>query len=156
MKFFTRAWASGQRTSSPAGRIPAAYFQHLETLHLPPQPRALAALNLHDAHLLDVAYLAPTHTLHLRLRRGDLRAGYTTALVTFTAVVIAQGDLATLFQSRRPAAVEILYDEVDRLGVSAFEYRLLLHPVGEVAFQFNDVALAQHPVTSRNAPELNP
>lgn len=66
-------------------------------------------------------------------------------------MTIPPAHAAALVEARRPAGFEILYDEVDRAGAGAFEYRLLLDPAGEVAFQFRDVAVVRRAVADRQA-----
>jgi hypothetical protein len=151
LKFFTRGWAHGAMTDEDAEAIAPAYRLHLEAIDLPQAVQDLATLNPHDAYILDVEHEPQISLLRLRLRCGDLQAGYFDALLCFSGVTIAPAHAATLAEARRPAKIEILYDEVDRAESGAFEYRLLLHPVGEAAFQFKDVEIARIPVADRRA-----
>jgi hypothetical protein len=57
-----------------------------------------------------------------------------------------------LIKASRPAKFEVLYDEVDRSSADLFDYRLLLHPVFEIAFQFTDIDIARQPVMDRRTP----
>jgi hypothetical protein len=147
MKFFTRNWLGGDMSDEQANAIAPAYRRHLETLDLPQPLRDLVALNPHDARILGVDHDPSANTLTVRLRGGDLQAGYFDARLHFAGVSIRPADAAALAR----AGVEILYDEVDRPAPGGYEYRLLLHPTGEVAFHFNNVAIARHPVTDRRA-----
>ncbi len=151
MKFFTREWLCGDMTDEQAGEIAAAYWRHIDKLDLPEPVRELAHLNPHDAYILDVEHEAAGRVLRLRLRCGDLPMGYFDALLSFSGVTIPSAHLARLVEARRPAEFEILYDEVDRADAGRFEYRLLLHPVGEVAILFEDAAIAKRPVAGRQA-----
>jgi hypothetical protein len=150
MKFFTRQWANNDMTEEETETIPAAYFRHLEAIDLPRPVLDLASINPHDAYVLEVEYTSSDRTLHLLLRCGDLQAGYFDALLNFSNAEIEPPDLASLINARRPAKFEILYDEVDRVDKTMFEYRLLLHPVGEVTIRFQNVAIDRRPVADRS------
>jgi hypothetical protein len=149
LKFFTPAWVHADMTDAEAGEVSRAYGRHVEGLNLPKPVRDLANLNPHDAYILDVGHLPDARELHLRLRCGDLQVGYFDALLDFSGAAIRPDDVTVLLEARRPAAFEVLYDELDRAGIEDFEYRLLLHPVGEVAIVFRDVAVTQHRVSGR-------
>jgi len=151
LKFFTRGWIHGDMTDEEAAAVTPAYARHLEAIDLPQPVRDLAGLNPHDAYVLDVDHEPSASTLRLRLRCGDLQTGYFDTFVHFTGVTIHPVHLAVLVGARRPAEFEILYDEVDRVGAAAFEYALLFDPVGEVTFQFGDVALVRRRVADRRA-----
>jgi hypothetical protein len=138
-------------TEEEADAVAPAYRQHLEAIDLPQSVRDLASLNPHDAHILDVEQVPADDTLRLRLRCGDLQAGYFDVSVEFRGVTIRPANLQALLEARRPAEFEILYDEVDRVGGGAFEYRLLIHPVGEVTFQFRDAAVVRRKVADRQS-----
>jgi hypothetical protein len=132
--------------------VPPAYQRHLQTLDLPRAVRDLAFLNPHDAYILDVEYDPSAHLLRLRLRCGDLQVGYFDAVLDFSGVIIHPDHLARLIEASRPAKFEVLYDEVDRSSADLFDYRLLLHPVFEIAFQFTDIDIARQPVMDRRTP----
>jgi hypothetical protein len=151
LKFFTRGWVNGDTTGEAADAVVPAYSRHLDGLALPQPVMDLASLNPHDAHVLDVEHEPVSRTLRLRLRCGDLQSGYSDVSLTFSGAMLRAADAATLARARRPADFEILYDEVDRADAGAFEYRLLLHPVGEVAFRFSDVTVVRKPVADRRA-----
>ena len=151
MKFFTRDWADGDMTDAEADAVAPAYWHHVGALDLPTPVRALADLNTHDASVLDVALHPAANTLRLRLRCGDQQTGYFDAMLTFTGATIRPADAATLERARRPANVEVLYDEVDRADGRTFEYRLLLYPAGEVSIRFTDVAILRKPAVDRRA-----
>jgi hypothetical protein len=148
MKFFTRGWVDGDMTDEEADAVVRSYWRQIEALNLPPSVRDLADLNPHDAYILDVEHEPRSQTLRLRLRCGDLEIGYFDAVLDFSDVRIEAAHLALLVESRRPEA-EVLYDEVDRVDGRVFEYRLLLHPEGEVAMRFGDVAVTRLPVAER-------
>ncbi len=151
MKFFTRGWVHGDMSDDEAEAVVPAYRQHLETIGLSPPARELASLNPHDAHIMDVVHEPSVGTLRIRLRCGDLQTGYFDALLDFAAVTIRPTHVTALVEASRLAEFEILYDEVDRVDVDTFEYRLMLDPVGEVAWGFKDVRIARCRVIDRKA-----
>jgi hypothetical protein len=150
MKFFTRAWANGEMTDDQFEAVREAYWQYVATLQLPPMIAALSKLNTHDAYVLGVDYQPERSHLTLRLRCGDRQRGYSDVILTFSQVTVDPAALDTLRRSLRPAAVEVLYDEVDRSRKS-FDYRLLLHPDGEVNIQFEQVDITERRVADRQA-----
>ena len=152
MKFFTRGWAHGDMTDEEAEAVAHAYQRHLDALDLPQPVRVLASLNPHDGYILDVEHEASTGALCLRLRCGDLQVGYFDAVLKFSSVKIPPAHLAQLVEARRPACFEILYYEIDRADGDAFEYRILLSPVFEIAFRFREVAVIRQPVADRRTP----
>lgn len=149
MKYFTRGWIHGQTTDEKAAFVTAAYWQHVHGLELPPAVRDLAFLNPHDAYVLDVEHEPQSAQLRLRLRCGDMQVGYFDARMTFRGVTIASAHAEILTKAKRPATAEILYDEVDRSDFGGFEYRILLFPDGEIAFQFENVEIIRDPVADR-------
>lgn len=151
MKFFTRDWCQGNLTDDEVQAVIFDYQRHLDTCDLPESVRALAHLNPHDAYVLNFEHKPREGTLRLRLRCGDLQRGYFDAVLDFAEAILAPKDAETLVLARYPAAYEILYDEVDRVGSDAFEYRLLLDPTGEVAIRFSRVAIDRRPVADRRA-----
>jgi Protein of unknown function (DUF4085) len=142
MKFFTRAWATGELTDEEYARVPDAYWNYLAALHLPPAVAALSKINLHDAHILAVDHQSEHSLLTLRFRCGDLQRGYSDVTLAFSYVTVDLATADTLRRAVRPARVEVLYDEIDRSDQS-FNYRLLLYPDGEVSFQFQQVDVTE-------------
>lgn len=149
MKFFTRGWVHGDMTDEDADAVAPAYWRHLDTIDPPEAVLDLAHLNPHDAYILSVEHTASTDSLQLHLRCGDQQIGYFDAFVNFTGVMIQPAHVASLLEAKRPAEFEILYDEVDRADAGTFEYRLLLYPAGEIAFQFRDVTVVRRCVSER-------
>jgi len=149
LKFFTRSWAQGDMTDDERLAVGKAYQKRLEAINLPSPVGDLAALNPHDGYILDVAYEPIATILRLRLRCGDLQVGYFDAFLNFSGVTIQPDHLGMLIEARRPADFEVLYDEVDRNEADTFEYRLLLHPSFEVAFQFKGIVISQQPTGNR-------
>ncbi|HLP85143.1 MAG TPA: hypothetical protein VK157_12400 [Phycisphaerales bacterium] len=151
MKFFTRDWCQGKMTDEEAEAVILRYQRHLDKLDLPASIRELASLNPHDACILDAQHEPREGTLRLRLRCGDLQIGYFDATLTFTQAGLTSVDAATLARARYPAKFDIIYDEVDKVAGDAFEYRLLLHPTGEVLIGFKHVTIVRRPVADREA-----
>jgi hypothetical protein len=150
MKFFTRAWVNGEMADDHAAALRDAYWHYLTALDLPTPIVALSKVNPHDGYLMAFEHDPEHSRLIVRLRCGDLQRGYSDVTLAFSQVAVDRATLGTLRRSVRPASVEVLYDEVDRLG-ECFEYRLLLHPDGEVSIQFKEVDLAELPVADREA-----
>ncbi len=149
MKFFTRGWVHGDMTDEEAEAVAPTYLRHLDAINLPQPVRELADLNPHDAYILDVEHEPSAGTLRLRLRCGDKQDGYFDAMVDFSGVTIRPAHLTALIEAKRPEKYEILYDEVDRVDADAFEYRLLLAPVGEIVLQFRNVTVIRLGVADR-------
>lgn len=149
MKFFTPAWVQGKLTEAETEQVVPAYWKHVDTQRFPPAVLELARINPHDGRILDVAYDPRAATLRLRLRCGDLQSGYRDTVMLFSGLHIEESSLTALMQSRRPATVEILYDEVDRCGTDAFAYRILLDSGIEAGFNFTDVKVEERPVGDR-------
>ena len=147
MMFFTRAWATGERTDEDFEAAPEAYRAHLAALDLPPPLVALADADLHDGQVLDVNLSGGR--LSVRLRVGDLQHGYADLRLDYLDASLGSGSFAAL-EAARDSEVEVLYAEVDRAG-SRFEHRMLLWPKGGVAVTFADVRVASTPVASRAA-----
>jgi hypothetical protein len=150
MKFFTRAWTSGEMTEAEAAAVPEIYGRYVATLNLPPAIAALSQVNPHDAFVMDVEHQPEQSRLTLQLRCGDLQRGYFDVTLAFSQVVVDGTALDTLRRAVRPARVEVLYDEVDRSD-DCFEYRLLLYPDGEVSIRFRQVELTERPAANRGA-----
>jgi hypothetical protein len=150
MRFFTRAWTHGELSDEVADGVPEAYRRHLDALSLPPETATLAALNTHDALVLDVAHDPAAASLDLRLRCGDLQRGYTDARLHYAGVSVGPAALDALRVALRPSRAEVLYDEVDREG-ARYIHRLLLWPEGEASVVFEGVSVDVEPVASRSA-----
>jgi hypothetical protein len=156
MKFFTRAWATGELTDEEYAKVPDAYWKYLAALHLPPAVAAFSKINVHDAHILAVDHQPEHSLLTLRLRCGDLQRGYSDITLVFSQVTVDLGTVDTLRRAVRPACVEVLhdeivevlYDEVDFLA-ERFDYRMLFYPDGEVSVQFGKVDIIERPVEDR-------
>ena len=151
MKFFTRGWVRGDMSDEEADAVASAYERHLETLDLSQSVLELAGLNPHDGYILNVGFEPLTSSLHLRFRCGDQQTGYFDASLSFSGVTIQSAHLRTLIRAMRPAEFEILYDEVDRASADVFDYRLLLHPKGEITFQFKNVEVVRQRVADRRS-----
>jgi hypothetical protein len=150
MKFFTRAWTTGELTDEEHAGMPDAYWRYLATLQLPPAIAALSKVNVHDAFVLAIDHQPAHSLLTLRLRCGDLQRGYSDVTLAFSHVTVDLATLDTLRRAVRPADVEVLYDEIGRSD-DRFEYRLLMYPNGEMNIQFRRVEVTERPVASRNA-----
>ena len=148
MKFFTRAWHSGEMTDVRAEQVREEYQQHLAVLNLPASIASLARNNVHDAHVLNVRQNPDHTTISLCLRCGDLQRGYSDITIVFKAATVDGDSFNTLQTASQSASVEVLYDEIDRAG-GGFEYRLLLYPDGEANLKFKDVEIVERPVGHR-------
>ena len=137
-------------TDAEAAEVPEVYWRYVATLDLPPTIAALSQVNPHDAFMLSVEYQPEQSRLTLQIRCGDLQRGYFDVTLAFSQVVVDPMTLDTLRRAARPARVEVLYDEVDRLD-DGFEYRLLLDPDGEVSIRFKQIELTERRAASRDA-----
>ena len=154
MRYFTRAWCTGEYADAEAMTVVAAYAHHLDgiTPRLPPDLRALSRVSLHDGRFRAVAFDPSARHLALLLRCGDHQRGYFDLSLIYDDVILldeAPHGLAALVND--PQA-EILYDEVNLLDQDRFEHRLLLWPAGEVTIQFAGLTLTRADVPSRHAP----
>jgi hypothetical protein len=150
MKFFTSQWLSGELTDSAFEAVPDAYCRHLASLRLPPDVLALSEADMHDGLLLDIQHLPESARLRLRLRCGDLQQGYFDLLIEYSGAALADESFAVLRHAMQAPKVEVLYDEVDRVG-ECFVHRLLLSSSHEVSVTFVAVAIDTHRVSSRAA-----
>jgi hypothetical protein len=150
LRFFTRNWVQGDMTDEEADAVMRQYGRRIEDLKLPPSARELADLNPHDGYIREVKHEPASHELGLALRCGDAQRGYCDTCLRFSGVEISQEHLAILLAARRPAAFEILCGEIDRVSAGLLEYRLLLHPTGEVAIRFSGIAVTRCPAAGRH------
>jgi hypothetical protein len=153
MRFFTREWHRGQVPEAEAEARPEAYARHLKALgaSLPAQAAELGSqTSLHDARVLGVDYDRSAQHLALCLRIGDQQTGYADLDLSYSGAVVDPASLDVLRSARRPAEVELLYDEFDAAGASA-EHMFLFWPTGEATIRFRDLAWTKTSRPSRDS-----
>jgi hypothetical protein len=149
MKFFTRGWVHGDMTDAESDAVLLAYVAYMDSLNLPESLQKLNSVDAHDAYILHVAHDAAAQSLLLLLRGGYLQVGYWDIELKFSGATINDDHYQRLVEAAHPPEFEILYTEIDRSSNKMFEYRLLLHPVGEISIRFTDVAIDRRPVANR-------
>lgn len=150
VRYFTKYWQDGASDDDAVRATAEAYWRHVHSLGLPASVMMLADLNPHDAYVLHVEHQPEHGRLALRLRCGDLQIGYFDADITFEGVEMSSKAEEVLRESRRPADVELLYDEVDR-AADCFEYRLSFSHGSELCMRFRDVRVRRRNVECRDA-----
>ena len=146
MKYFSRAWASGEIDPEEAEKIRRAYWDHVDRL-LPRCSEEVAELaisvNLHDAILRHVFVDREAEKLRIELICGDLQAGYRDIDLSYSGLPRDEPMLAILKERARDRQSAILYDEVDMDEQDRFVHRILFWPEGEIAIGFTTVAIRQ-------------
>ncbi len=148
MKFFTKEWLNGELTDEAYEAVPGDYFLYLTTLDLPHDVLALSEINLHDGFILDIHHQPESAQLRLRLRCGDLQRGYFDLILDYRCVALENSSLVVVRCSMRVPKVELLYDEMDRVG-SRFQHRIILDTHQEVCVEFAQVAIVSQAVSAR-------
>jgi hypothetical protein len=103
-------------------------------------------LNLHDA-LADSLTVDSDGTLDATFLYGDLQVGYyyLDLKLTKTRISMELDDDV----SRLQRGVEILYEELDRIG-DEYELRLLLDERGEIAIAFSSIQWGRRPASGED------
>jgi hypothetical protein len=152
LKYFTRYWYEGDHEADQAVTV-EAYWRHIDRIYdrLPPQARTLARdVNLHDGRFRAVIFDRPSRTLEIRLRCGDLQAGYFDLDIAYEEGNLSSTDLAELTSAVTNPESEILYDEIDLETATRYVHRLLPWPRGEINIAFASISYLTLPVSSRN------
>ena len=149
LKFFTRAWISGEVPDAEAEQVPAAYLVHLAALGstLPDAAHRLASeISLHDALLRRAER---THErLELLFRGGDRQSGYFDASLQYDGARIADAETQFLQSAVGRRDIELLYDEFDS-HEDRWIHSLLFWPHLEVCVSFSLISLRVSPAAGR-------
>src|SRR5512138_2648091 len=159
MRFFTRAWYSGELPDAEAEAVPDAYRRHLEALtaDLPAGVRTLAeGLNLHDGRIRRITLDADAREVRLELRCGDRITGYEDVVVTYVDAELEPSVLAALRDATTDRSTEVLYDEVDVAARRRFTHRLSFWPYREAELTFHDVVIERAPAAGRDFAAAEP
>ena len=92
----------------------------------------------------------------MRLRCGDLQAGYFDLDIAYEEANMSTTELAELTSAVNNSETEILYDEVDLGAVGKYVHRLLLWPRGEIVITFASMTYLMHPVSTRDFVAVDP
>ncbi len=154
MKYFTRAWASGDLSDTEQEQILESYQEHLSR-HRSVLSGNIAKLatriSLHDGLVRRVVIDRRTVELKLELLCGDNQVGYFDLDLTYRGVQWDGFDLEVLERRARDRRTEILYDEVDVLSDGVFEHALLFWPEDEVSIRFYELDIVK---TVRDEPSI--
>jgi len=148
MRYFTRSFINGSWSQERRRKAVAAYDAHVSALGLSPSLQMLWQISFHDARILAFTYERSAGTLKLRMRRGDLQAGYWDVTLCFSEAAITAGSLRLLRDAVRPSNVEVLATELEE-SIGLFKYRLLFWPKGEATLTFKGVVIKSRAVSSR-------
>ena len=153
MKFFTRAWCSGEYSDEKSDSLVADYYRHLDEIAPKLSPDLLTVaynVSLHDAQFKAIYLDQAEHQLTIRLRCGELQTGYFDLLLRYDSVLCdTDMELESLVERK---GVEVLYAEMDIADDSQFEHRIILWPEGEITIRFTQFEFSRTAVHSRNAP----
>ncbi len=141
MRYFTRAWYSGESTDDAVSR----YELRLQEIvaQLPPAVRVLALeCNLHDALIQKARWNPGGKVLEILLRAGDLQVGYFDLLLRYHQARIRSPATAELARIVEDPYTEVLYDEVDIDGEDA-THTWLFWPAGELEVGFVDMQVGR-------------
>ncbi len=141
MRFFTRAWHTGDLPEQDSERILQDYQEHLRAIasRVPARARTLAEkVSLHDALVRAAEFDAAAQRLVLRLRAGDQQVGYFDLDLSYAGCSIRAEDLAILQSLSGSEDTELLSDELDEED-GGFVHRLLFWPEGEASIPFRDL-----------------
>lgn len=157
MRYFTRAWATGELSQAETESVIRAYRSHLANL-IDRLPVALAEVattsNLHDALLNRVTFDRPAARLNLSLRCGDLQTGYFDAILHYSEVRLDQTNLTTLQTLASHPKCELLYDEIDIGDDGCLCHRFLVWPEGEFEVHFASFTMDRMKTNNRHDPPL--
>lgn len=149
MKFFTRAWATGELTHEEYEATASRYREYVERLGLPEDIWILEETNLHDGILQSLGLTASD--LFLQFITGDLHRGYFDTKVTYLTEGLAESTVETLRSFVSDPDEEVIYAEVDREG-AGFVHRLLFSTYVSVDVAFTSVVVKSSPRDSRVVP----
>lgn len=139
MKFFTRAFLSGELSDEQVDVVFESYRQHIEGIaHLLPVPvLALAkGISLHDALIRQVTVHKDKRLLSLFLRCGDSPRGYYDVDIIYSGIDLTKLHLVELAEIAHNSRSELQYSEVDLADDNSFEHRMIFFPKGEIAIRF--------------------
>jgi hypothetical protein len=152
MRFFTKAWHSGDMSDERADDVRAAYQSHLASI-LPELPNAFRSfvqtVSIHDALVRAVRLNRDAAVLELELRAGDQQAGYFDLCIRYCGVQL-DVDSRVLAKIAEDDEFEALYDEADLAAGAGYEHRWLWWPYQEVNIRFTEFEYAVTPSPSRS------
>jgi hypothetical protein len=154
MKFFTRAWHSGEYDDWSDEEYRAegpAYRQYVTSIsdRLPFEALALSHIDLHVGLFKEFIIDEARQTIHTRIRAGDSSTSNYDVNLDYHSAVITETETGSVSAVMSDPETEVLYDEIDVAGDNAFEHRLLLWPRGIFVVRFKQLHVTQHPVASR-------
>ena len=152
MRWFDRAWVSGELDENEWAARPARYAAHLDSIRgqLGDGAELLVGLNLHDGQVAEWNYVAED-SFTMRLLAGDLQVGYTWHTLAYleASLIGATTDQLARWLTTGRDGSEILYDEVSIADDGTYEPQLLLTE-GEFGIRFSSLELS-----SASAPASN-
>lgn len=149
MRFFTRAWHSGELPDAVAERVASRYEAHLAALgpRLPNDARRLwTEVSLHDGLLRTVERAA--NRFEMVFRAGENRTGYFDARLSYDDVRLSPSDEQFLRSAVARSEIELLYDEFDS-AETHWVHNFLFWPYHEVSIHFGAFRLAVIPALGR-------
>jgi len=145
MRFFTRGVRTGE-LEVDARQLQTSYEHYLSTLQPPLPSDAMdlsRAVNLHDGLLRQYTVDQRARTIHLRIRAGDLQVGYFDVDLHYIDAAVVSASDAVLRRALGDRDYELLDDEFDAAGASAWVHRFLFQPDGEATISFRGLTWVQ-------------
>jgi hypothetical protein len=152
MRFFTRAWATGELSEEEWLRASEAYRARVAEIIprlSPAMVRLAAELSLHDGLIARVVWNAHTHCLRLTLVCGDAQGGCVEVRLVYRGAMLGRSRLEALRRAALSRETELLYDEVDVDDDAILSHRLLFAPCEEVTIDFRELELIIAPRADR-------
>lgn len=159
MRFFTRAWCTGELDDEAFDQAVPAYWRHIDAIadRLPPEVLHLAReVSLHDSMFISADLDRRAGSIELKLRCGDRQIGYFNELITYSGATLVSSGPADPAAIINNPETEVLYDEIDLGNRGQFVHRLLCWPQGELTLWFTSLTLSRHAVSSRAFAATNP
>ena len=144
MRWFDRAYVSGELDDDEWPARPARYAAHLDSIRgqLGDGAELLVGLNLHDGQVAEWSYVEG-NGFTMRLLAGDLQVGYTWHTLTYlgASLIGATTDQLGRWLTTGQDGSEILAGEVSIADDGTYEHRLLLTE-GEFGIRFSSLELS--------------
>lgn len=144
MRWFDRAYVSGELDEDEWAARPALYAAHIDSIsgYLADGAELLVGLNLHDGQVAEWKYVEG-NCFTTRLLAGDLQVGYTWHTLAYlgASLIGATTDQLARWLTTGKDGSEILYDELSIADSGTYEHRLLLTE-GEFGIRFSSLEVS--------------
>ena len=152
MKFFTRAWCTGEMSDEEHEQVVQNYWSYFDSIskNFPYNILNFAKkISVHDGLIRKIVIDRGLASVHLFLRCGDNQTGYFDLDIIYSGVRFPLSNIDAFESLSKNRHTNILYDEIDIEPSQLYVHRIIFYPEHEILLVFSNLSYLATPKSGR-------